>query len=49
MPPRDLRMYLYDVAQAAERIARLTDGKTLSDYEGDENLRLIVERGPAGT
>ena len=44
MPPRDLRMYLYDVTRAAERIARLTEGKTLADYQADENLRLIVER-----
>jgi uncharacterized protein with HEPN domain len=44
MPPRDVRMYLYDVAQGADRIARLTDGKSLTDYQADENLRLIVER-----
>ena len=44
MPQRDIRMYLYDVVQAANRIARLTDGKTLAEYHADENLRLIVER-----
>lgn len=44
MPPRDVRMYLYDISQAAERIVRLTEGKSLADYQADENLRLIVER-----
>lgn len=44
MPRRDIRMYLYDVVQAGDRIARLTDGKSLAEYQTDENLRLIVER-----
>lgn len=37
-------MYLHDVLGAAERIARLTDGLSLADYQADENLCLVVER-----
>lgn len=44
MPRRDARMYLFDAAAAADRVERLTAGKTLADYQADENLRLIVER-----
>ena|SRR5882724_9587213 len=44
MPRRDVRMYLHDIEQAAQRVARLTDGKSLVEYQADENLRLIVER-----
>jgi uncharacterized protein with HEPN domain len=31
MPPRDVRMYLYDIVQAADRIVKalLEDGSTL--------------------
>src|SRR5436309_15338870 len=44
MPPRDVRMYLTDILESADRILRLTSGKTLEQYLADENLRLIVER-----
>lgn len=37
-------MYLHDVSRASQRIARLTEGKSLEDYRADENLQLIVER-----
>jgi uncharacterized protein with HEPN domain len=35
---------LFDIASAAERIARFTAGKTFEDYEGDDLLRSGVER-----
>ena len=40
----DARKLLWDAQQAAERIARFTDGKTFQSYEGDEFLRSAVER-----
>jgi uncharacterized protein with HEPN domain len=44
MPQRDVRMYLSDILQSAQRIQVLTHSKTLEQYGADENLRLIVER-----
>jgi len=40
----DARKLLWDVQQAAERIARFSIGKSFSDYEQDEYLRSAVER-----
>ena len=40
----DTRKLLWDARQAAERIARFTDGKTFADYETDDYLRSAVER-----
>jgi len=36
--------YLWDVQQAAERICRFTDGRTLDHYFADEMLSAAVER-----
>ena len=38
------RTLLYDVQEAARLIREFSDGKTLSDYEGDAMLRAAVER-----
>lgn len=40
----DAPKLLWDARQAAERIARFTQGKTWDDYQGDELLRSAVER-----
>ena len=40
----EAQKYLFDVKQAAERIARFCAGKTFADYQGDELLRSAVER-----
>jgi uncharacterized protein with HEPN domain len=40
----EARKYLYDIRQAAERIARFCENKTFDDYRGDELLRSGVER-----
>ena len=42
--PRDHRKYLYDIVQAADRIATFTQGKSQDDYLQDELLRSAVER-----
>jgi len=44
MPPRDLRAYLFDIAEACRRVGDFTRGKTAEDYAGDELLRSGVER-----
>jgi uncharacterized protein with HEPN domain len=41
---RESKKYLYDIAQAAELIARFTTGKTFADYLNDPMLRAAVER-----
>lgn len=43
MPP-DSKKHLFDVQQAAARIARFTTGKTREQYVADELLRSAVER-----
>lgn len=40
----EAKKYLYDVQQAAIRIAAFTTGKRLEDYRGDAMLRSAVER-----
>ena len=40
----ETRKYLFDIRQAAERIARFCDGKSFDEYRGDELLRSAVER-----
>jgi uncharacterized protein with HEPN domain len=36
--------YVWDATEAARRILRFTQGKTLDDYQRDELLRAAVER-----
>jgi uncharacterized protein with HEPN domain len=36
--------YVWDATEAARRILRFTQGKTLNDYQNDELLRAAVER-----
>ncbi len=36
--------YLFDIQQAADRIARFCEGKKFEDYRSDELLRSAVER-----
>jgi uncharacterized protein with HEPN domain len=38
------RKYIWDALQAADRIARFTDGRSLETYQTDELLRSAVER-----
>jgi uncharacterized protein with HEPN domain len=38
------RTYLWDIAKAAESIARFTAGRNFDDYLGDAMLRAAVER-----
>ena len=40
----EAKKYLYDIQQAAGRVAAFTAGKGLSDYEQDAMLRAAVER-----
>jgi len=40
----EARKYLFDVRQAAELIARFTEGRSLDAYETDPMLRSAVER-----
>ena len=42
--PLEAKKYLYDVQQAAERIADFTAGKRYEDYHGSPMLRSAVER-----
>ncbi len=44
MPLRDLRGYLWDIAEACRTILVFTDGQTLEDYLTDGLLRSAVER-----
>ena len=41
---RDPRKFLYDIRQAAERLGRFAEGKTLNDYRTNDMLRSAVER-----
>ena len=40
----EAQKYLFDIQQAADRIARFCDGKQFGDYRDDELLRSAVER-----
>jgi uncharacterized protein with HEPN domain len=40
----DARKYLWDAQQAAERIAKFTKDRGISDYLSDDMLRAAVER-----
>jgi len=40
----EAKKYLYDIQQAAGRVAAFTAGKGLADYEQDAMLRAAVER-----
>ncbi len=42
--PLETKKYLYDVQQAAERIADFAAGKGYEDYHGNPMLRAAVER-----
>lgn len=41
---REVKKYLFDVAEASEEILEFTRGKTLNDYMSDRLLRRAVER-----
>ena len=43
-PPRDIRKYLYDIAQACDLLKQFIAGKTINDYGADPLLRSGVER-----
>ena len=40
----EAQKYLFDIQQAANRIARFCEGKKFEDYRSDELLRSAVER-----
>ena len=42
--PRNYKMHVWEVQQAAQAILQFTDGKTLHDYATDRILRSAVER-----
>ena len=44
MPPRDLRAYLLDVAEACQLVMEFTRGSSAEAYAGDPLLRSAVER-----
>lgn len=44
MRPRDVRLYLFDIARACELIERFTRGRSFDHYEADPMLRSAVER-----
>ena len=44
MASRDVRKYLFDMAQAARLLTRFTAGKTFAYYTADPMLRSAVER-----
>lgn len=44
MRPRDVRPYLFDIAEACELIERFTRGRSFDEYEADPMLRSAVER-----
>lgn len=44
MRQRDVRVYLFDIVQAARSVEEFTAGKTLTDYEASLLLRSAVER-----
>jgi uncharacterized protein with HEPN domain len=44
MPLRDLKGYLWDVAEACQKVQNYTKAKTFEDYSTDDLLRSAVER-----
>ena len=42
--PRNYKMHVWEVQQAAQSILQFTDGKTFHDYATDWVLRSAVER-----
>ena len=42
--PRNYKMHVWEVQQAAQAILEFTDGKTIQDYATDRILRYAVER-----
>ena len=42
--PRNYKMHVWEVQQAAQAILQFTDGKTLHDYATDQILKSAVER-----
>lgn len=44
MRQRDIRAYLFDIAQAGTLLCQFTTGKTFTDYTADPLLRSAVER-----
>ncbi len=44
MTQREICKYLYDISEAANRLAEFTEGKTLDDYQKTPLLRSGVER-----
>ncbi|HEY2586109.1 MAG TPA: hypothetical protein VGI81_10140 [Tepidisphaeraceae bacterium] len=44
MPQHDPKKLLYDMKQAADRIARFADGRTFDDYVADDYFRSAVEQ-----
>lgn len=44
MPPRDWRLRVEDILDAAGRIVRYVDGKDLAAFEGDERTMDAVSR-----
>jgi uncharacterized protein with HEPN domain len=44
MMPRDIRAYLFDIAQACVLLRQFTIGKTFAAYKADPMLRSAVER-----
>jgi uncharacterized protein with HEPN domain len=44
MPPRDLRAYLFDIAEACQRIQDFTGGASFADYQRTVLVRSAVER-----
>jgi uncharacterized protein with HEPN domain len=44
MPPRDLRAYLFDIAEACRLVEAFTEGGSAQAYASDPMLRSAVER-----
>ena len=44
MPPRDLRMFMYDVLEACRAIEDVSRGHTLETYRATRHLRSSIER-----
>jgi uncharacterized protein with HEPN domain len=44
MSPRDVRAYLFDIAEACQLVLVFTETKSAGDYAGDPMLRSAVER-----